>query len=62
MADYLYPVLKGIGTAYDRDGFVIVRNVLPTDLIREVDRHIDWLMKRHPELPPGIAGTLAHCR
>ncbi len=56
MADYLYPVLKGIGTAYDRDGFVIVRNVLPTDLIREVDRHIDWLIERHPELPPESLG------
>ena len=45
-----------MGTAYDRDGFVIVRNVLPADLIREVERHIDWLMKRHPELPPESLG------
>lgn len=56
MSDYTFPKLKGIGKDYDRNGFVIVRNVLPVDLIREVDRHIDWLMERHPELPPESLG------
>lgn len=56
MSDYTFPKLKGIGKDYDRNGFVIVRNVLPADLIREVDRHIDWLMERHPELPPESLG------
>ena len=56
MAVYVYPALKDIGTAYDRDGFVIVRNVLPADLIQEVDRHIDWLIERHPDLPPESLG------
>lgn len=56
MPDYSYPDLKGIGKDYERDGFAIVRNVLPADLVREVDRHIDWLMERHPELPPESLG------
>ena len=56
MAEFTYPQLQDIGEDYERDGFVIVRNVLPAGLIREVDRHIDWLMERHPELPPESLG------
>tara|TARA_R110001592_G_scaffold28169_4_gene103882 strand:- start:48 stop:833 length:786 start_codon:yes stop_codon:yes gene_type:complete len=37
---------------FDQDGFVIYRNVLDSDLIREADAHVDWLMKKHPELRP----------
>ncbi len=56
MSDYAYSDLNGIGKDYERDGFAIVRNVLPADLIREVDLHIDWLMDRHPDLPPESLG------
>ena len=56
MAEFTYPKLQGIGEDYERDGFVIVRNVLPVGLIREADRHIDWLMERHPDLPPESLG------
>jgi len=48
--------LKGIQEAYKRAGCVIVRNVLPSDLIRELDQHIDWLMKRDPTLEPERLG------
>jgi len=50
--EYTFPDLQGISTDYDRDGFVIVRNVLEAGLVLELDRHIDWLMDRHPELQP----------
>ena len=56
MSEFTFPDLKGIREDYDRDGFVIVRDVIPADLLREVDRHIDWLMARHPDLPPESLG------
>lgn len=56
MSDFTFPDLTGIGKDYDRDGFVIVRDVLQAGLIREVERHIDWLMDRHPDLPPESLG------
>lgn len=56
MSDFTFPDLTGIGKDYDRDGFVIVRDVLQSGLIREVERHIDWLMDRHPDLPPESLG------
>ena len=52
MNEYTFPDLQGISTDYDRDGFVIVRHVLEAGLVLELDRHIDWLMDRHPELQP----------
>lgn len=44
--------LDGLKDAYARDGCAVVRSVLDPALVREVDRHIDWLMERHPELEP----------
>jgi len=41
---------------YDRDGYVIARNVIDTDLLGEVRQHIDWLMAKHPELRPEQLG------
>jgi len=56
VAEFTYPQFQGIGEDYERDGFVIVRNVLSAGLIREADRHIAWLMDRHPDLPPESLG------
>lgn len=33
---------------YDRDGYVIFRNVLDADLIAEASRHVEWLEKQNP--------------
>ncbi len=33
---------------YEEDGYVIVRNVLDADLIKEAQGHIDWLLKKNP--------------
>ena len=37
---------------YDRDGYVIFRNVLDENLVQEAYAHVDWLMAKHPELRP----------
>jgi ectoine hydroxylase-related dioxygenase (phytanoyl-CoA dioxygenase family) len=37
---------------FNRDGYVIFRNVLDADLIAEANAHIDWLQEQHPELRP----------
>ncbi|MEM7347730.1 MAG: phytanoyl-CoA dioxygenase family protein [Chloroflexota bacterium] len=37
---------------YEKDGYVIVSNVLDDPLIREARRHINWLQQQHPDLRP----------
>lgn len=37
---------------YNRDGYVIVRNVLDPDLVREASNHVEWLMKKNPGRRP----------
>lgn len=34
---------------YDHDGFVIFRNIIDDDLIKEMNAHVEWLQARHPE-------------
>ncbi len=59
MAEYTFPDLRGLDTDYDRDGYAIIRNVLDAELVQELNRHVDWLMEKHPELrPEGLGHTL----
>lgn len=37
---------------YNRDGYVIVRNVLDAALIQEASDHVEWLMKNNPGRRP----------
>ena len=37
---------------YERDGYAIFRDVLDSDLIKEVSDHVDWLLEKNPELRP----------
>ena len=37
---------------YDTDGYVIFRDVIDADLIKEVNAHVEWLQARHPDLRP----------
>lgn len=39
-------------TQFDRDGYVIFRNVLDPGLIAEADAHVDWLLAKHPDTRP----------
>ncbi|MEM7533302.1 MAG: phytanoyl-CoA dioxygenase family protein [Chloroflexota bacterium] len=56
MTEFIYPHLRGLKTAYDRDGYVIIRQVLDADLVAEANQHIDWLIQRHPDLRPELLG------
>ena len=38
--------------AYERDGYVVFRNVLDFDLIAEMNGHIDWCAARLPDMRP----------
>ena len=46
------PDLKGIVEKYDRDGYVIVKNVIDPGLVAEGREHIDWLLAKNPGLRP----------
>lgn len=52
MSEFVFPELEGLSEAYDRDGYAIVRQLLDPELLEELNRHIDWLIERHPELQP----------
>jgi ectoine hydroxylase-related dioxygenase (phytanoyl-CoA dioxygenase family) len=41
---------------YERDGYVIFRDVLDAALVAEASRHLEWLQHRHPELRPERLG------
>lgn len=42
--------------AFDRDGYVIARNVIDSDLAAEAVEHCKWLIGKHPELRPEDLG------
>ena len=37
---------------YDREGYVLVHDVLDENLVEEARQHIDWLLERNPGLRP----------
>ncbi|HIL09419.1 MAG TPA: phytanoyl-CoA dioxygenase family protein, partial [Candidatus Latescibacteria bacterium] len=37
---------------FDRDGYAIHEDVLDAGLVAEASAHVDWLVKKHPELRP----------
>lgn len=39
-----------IAEQYDRDGYLIFKNVLDRELIQEASDHVEWLQQKHPEL------------
>jgi phytanoyl-CoA hydroxylase len=41
---------------YEQDGYAIFRDVLDADLMAEVNGHVDWLQRHHPELRPEQLG------
>lgn len=45
-----------VTTRYEREGYAIFREVLDPELVAEADRHVDWLLARHPELGPDQLG------
>jgi len=41
---------------YNREGYVVFRNVLDPELVAEADAHVDWLRAKHPDLRPENLG------
>ena len=37
---------------YDKNGYAIVRNVIEPELVSEVENHVHWLSKKHPDTRP----------
>jgi hypothetical protein len=36
---------------YERDGFVILRNVIDEKLVKELQQHVSFLQKKYPKIP-----------
>lgn len=47
----------GVPAEYERDGYMIFREVLDAGLVQEASAHIDWLLARNPDLS---AESLGH--
>lgn len=41
---------------YDRDGYVLFRDVIDKELIAQASGHVDWLQRKHPDLRPEQLG------
>jgi ectoine hydroxylase-related dioxygenase (phytanoyl-CoA dioxygenase family) len=41
---------------YERDGYILFRDVIDAELLAEASRHVAWLMERHPNLRPEHLG------
>ncbi|MEI5102899.1 phytanoyl-CoA dioxygenase family protein [Streptomyces sp. PmtG] len=45
-------VLEKAAAEYAEQGFSIIRNVIPRDLLDEVNSHVEWLTRKYPDLRP----------
>lgn len=45
-------VLEKAAAEYAEQGFSIIRNVVPKDLLEEVCAHVEWLTRKYPDLRP----------
>lgn len=48
--------MSSIVDQYNEQGYVICRDVLDAELVREASDHVDWLLKRHPGVRPEHLG------
>jgi ectoine hydroxylase-related dioxygenase (phytanoyl-CoA dioxygenase family) len=42
--------LSNVRADYERDGYVVIRNVVDSDLVREGREHVEWLRAKNPNL------------
>lgn len=45
-------VLEKASAEYTEQGFSIIRNVVPADVLDEARAHVDWLTRKYPDLRP----------
>jgi ectoine hydroxylase-related dioxygenase (phytanoyl-CoA dioxygenase family) len=50
--------VHGVLDSYQRDGYVILRDVIGAELIKEMNAHVDWLQRQHPDVRPEQLGHL----
>lgn len=43
---------------FERDGYTVFRDVIDPELINEVDAHVTWLGRQHPEVRPEQLGHM----
>lgn len=48
--------LKSSKQVYDEEGFVLFPQVLDPDLIADVQSHVEWLQRKHPDIRPEQLG------
>ena len=48
--------LSSLREQYEREGYVVVRNVIDAGLVDEGRAHIAWLLEKHPDLRPEQLG------
>jgi phytanoyl-CoA hydroxylase len=41
---------EGIAELFERDGYVIIRNAVDTELLAQASEHVAWLQQRYPDL------------
>lgn len=51
-----YTMTDSLKAKFERDGYVIARNVLDPELIAEASLHVDWLVKKNPGVRPENLG------
>ncbi|MEU8523750.1 phytanoyl-CoA dioxygenase family protein [Streptomyces sp. NPDC048577] len=44
--------LEQAAAEYEKNGFAIIRNVIPEDLLEEARAHVEWLTAKYPQLRP----------
>lgn len=45
-------IVEKAATEYAEQGFSIIRNVVPSELLDEARAHVDWLTRKYPDLRP----------
>jgi len=50
------PQLTDVKAMYDRQGYLLLEDVLDAELVREAQNHVEWLQQQNPELRPEQLG------
>ena len=45
-------MFEKIKKEYSKNGYAIIRNIIDTNLISEIQGHVNWLSKKYPDIHP----------
>lgn len=37
---------------FNENGYIVLRKVITGQLMHEMQRHVDWLLEKYPDIPP----------